>query len=193
MWIKVLGSIGFLCCFLYDINSITRNNRWLKKFFFLGMVLIVCGTAGMFQTGWSAMRVCPVRTVLFGGFALVMFAGLIYTLFFALPFETTYVKENQKREAYTEGMYALCRHPGVLWFIGLYLCIAGMAFTRELLMDGLIYIGWNTAYIVLQDLVIFPQTFWNYGEYRSVAPFLIPNRKSIRRCLVTFKERKAAK
>lgn len=193
MWIKVLGSIGFLCCFLYDINSITRDNRFVKKFFFLGMALIACGTAGVFRNGWGAMVASPVRAVVFGVIGLGMFAGLIYTLFFALPFEDTYVKENQKREAYTEGIYALCRHPGVLWFIGLYFCIAGMAFTREAVVDALFYSFWNFAYIVLQDMVIFPQTFWNYREYQKKTPFLLPNRKSIIRCLGTFEERKTAK
>lgn len=193
MWVKVLGSIGFLCCFLYDINSITRNYGILKNCFFVGMIWIVCGTVGMFRNGWSEMMTSPVRTVIFGVLACVMAAGLIYTLFFALPFEDTYIKENQKRAAYTEGVYALCRHPGVLWFIGLYLCIWGMIFTREVLVDVMIYCCWNFAYIVLQDRVIFPQTFWNYREYQKTTPFLLPNRKSILRCLAAFEERKTVK
>ena len=58
-----------------------------------------------------------------GGFLFLCL--LIYTLFFALPFEETYCEENKLRAAYTEGMYGLCRHPGVLWFAGAYLCMWG--------------------------------------------------------------------
>ena len=59
-------------------------------------------------------------SILLLGIATIFFVLLIYTLFFALPFDKTYQNESEKRMAYTEGVYALCRHPGVLWFIGFY-------------------------------------------------------------------------
>ncbi len=58
-------------------------------------------------------------------------ALLIYTLFFALPFEETYCEENKLRAAYTEGVYGLCRHPGVLWFAGAYLLHVGNVWRME--------------------------------------------------------------
>ena len=61
----------------------------------------------------------------FGIGAMCFLALLIYTLFFALPFEETYCEENRLRAAYTEGVYGLCRHPGVLWFAGAYFCMWG--------------------------------------------------------------------
>ena len=55
-----------------------------------------------------------------------------------------YCEENKLRAAYTEGMYGLCRHPGVLWFAGAYLCMWGMV--------G----GWK------QGIYFFLMIFWNY-------------------------------
>ena len=114
---------------------------------------------------------------------------LIYTLFFALPFEETYCEENKLRAAYTEGVYGLCRHPGVLWFAGAFLCMWGMlGGLRQGIYFGLM-IFWNYLYIIFQDLWTFPRTFFNYREYQQSTPFLIPNGKSIRVCMKSIRKR----
>ena len=120
--------------------------------------------------------------------SLVFLALEIYTLFFALPFSDTYVQQSQGRLAYTEGVYALCRHPGVLWFAGGYLCLAGAMGSGRLWGFCLLMSGLDVAYVVLQDLWTFPRTFDNYPEYRSLAPFLIPNPASLRRCIQTLRK-----
>ena len=107
---------------------------------------------------------------------------------FALPFEETYCEENKLRAAYTEGMYGLCRHPGVLWFAGAYLCMWGMVGGWKHGIYFLLMIFWNYLYIIFQDLWTFPRTFFNYKEYQQSTPFLIPNRKSIRVCLRTIRK-----
>lgn len=107
---------------------------------------------------------------------------LVYTLFFALPFEETYVEESRYREAYTEGMYALCRHPGVLWFAGVYLCIAMLWKSEEGILFSAVMVLLNLFYVIFQDVYSFPRTFSNYQEYKKSTPFLIPNGKSIQRC-----------
>ena len=53
--------------------------------------------------------------------------------------------------------------------------------------DSCLLIFWNTVYICLQDRVIFPQTFSDYGKYRETTPFLFPDRESLGRCLRFFK------
>lgn len=186
MWIKVVGSAGFLLYFLYDINSITKKNPLVQKFFGAGTVLVGISTVGIFAEGWENMLRSPARAIFFGILAAVMLGLLIYTLFFALPFEATYVEENHVRKAYMEGVYALSRHPGVLWFAFFYLAAAGMIGTWKAMTDGLLLVFWNVIYICLQDQRIFPQTFCNYEEYRQMTPFLLPNRESIRRCFKTW-------
>lgn len=184
-WVEWTGCAGFLCYFLYDINSITWKNRLLQKFFLLGTLLVAFSSVGIVAGGSGEVR---VRTVLFGIPALFFFGLLVYTLFFALPFEETYVEENHRRKTYTKGMYALCRHPGVLWFALFYLALALMLGTTRAFADGCLLTAWNFAYICLQDLVIFPRTFCDYEEYKKTTPFLLPNRKSIKRCFGFFRE-----
>lgn len=191
-WIEVTGSMGFLCCFLYDINSVTWKNKILQRFFLLGTLLIAVSTGGIVVCGWKTVGGHPLQAAVCGAAALLFLALLVYTLFFALPFEETYVKENHERKTYTEGMYALCRHPGVLWFGFFYLALAGMIGTLRAAGDGCLLTAWNTAYICLQDRVIFPQTFSDYGEYRKTTPFLFPSRESLGRCLRFFRGRRKA-
>ena len=114
--------------------------------------------------------------------------SLIYTLFFALPFEETYCEDNKLRAAYTEGMYGVCRHPGVLWFAGAYLCMWGMFGGWKQGIYFLLMIFWNYLYIIFQDLWTFPQTFFNYREYQKNTPFLIPNKESIQACFYSVRK-----
>ena len=124
----------------------------------------------------------------FGIGALFFLGLLIYTLFFALPFEETYCKENKLRAAYTEGVYGLCRHPGVLWFAGAFLCMWGMLGGWRPGIYFVLMIFWNYLYIIFQDLWTFPRTFFNYREYQQSTPFLIPNGKSIRACMKSIRK-----
>ena len=122
--------------------------------------------------------------------SIVFFLVCLYIpCFFALPFEETYCEENKLRAAYTEGVYGLCRHPGVLWFAGAFLCMWGMlGGWRPGIYFGLM-IFWNYLYIIFQDLWTFPRTFFNYREYQQSTPFLIPNGKSIRACMKSIRKR----
>lgn len=176
----ILGTAGFLLYFIYDINSIIWKNFVLQRFFALGSI---CVAASAVWAVWDALRNgirYPVICVGFGAISLAFLVMLVYTLFFALPFDETYREENRVRMAYTEGVYSLCRHPGVLWFAGAYLCLWGM--TGEL-CRGIYFITmicWNCLYILMQDLWIFPRTFINYRDYKQNTPFLVPNKQSIK-------------
>ena len=106
MWQIVLGSLGFLLYFMYDINSIQKKkNVILQKFFAAGTVLVVVSLIMELLHLWGQCQHRIGRMIGFGTGAVGFFALLIYTLFFALPFEETYCKENKLRAAYTEGMY----------------------------------------------------------------------------------------
>ena len=99
----ILGSAGFLLYFIYDINSVRKQNRLLQKFFAAGTILVVLS---LFMELWSAWGQCSHkigRMIGFGIGAMCFLALLIYTLFFALPFEQTYCEENRLRAAYTKG------------------------------------------------------------------------------------------
>ena len=105
---------------------------------------------------------------------------MIYTLFFALPVEASYTAPGKKRPACTTGIYALCRHPGVLWFAGLYGCLwAGGGLP---LWEAALFSGLNVLLVLFEDLCVFPAVLEGYDAYRRSTPFLLPNRRSIRAC-----------
>ena len=47
----ILGSAGFLLYFIYDINSVRKQNRLLQKFFAAGTILVVLS---LFMELWFA-------------------------------------------------------------------------------------------------------------------------------------------
>ena len=186
----ILGTVGFLLYFVYDVNSITWKNSVLQRFFAFGSA---CVAISAIWELWENLRggiAHPAVCAVFGAGSIGFLGLLIYTLFFALPFEETYLEINQKRMVYTEGVYCLCRHPGVLWFAGAYLCFWGMTGN---LSRGIYFISmilWDCLYIVLQDVWIFPATFTNYDAYKRSTPFLFPDRKSLKAFLNWNAERK---
>lgn len=184
----ILGTIGFFFYFLYDINSVKENHPVLRYFFAVGTLCLVVSTIGTMIMNCDMEQIKKTIGILLLAVGICFFVLLIYTLFFALPFEETYLEESRERLAYTEGMYGLCRHPGVLWFAGLYLCLWGLT---GLTLEGIFFpvmILWNVLYIIFQDLWTFPRTFSNYLDYKKTTPFLIPNKKSIRVCISTWKD-----
>jgi len=184
----VLGGLGFVLFCFYDLNSIIWTSKSVHFFFLLGLMSIGLSTISAI---WS------FRDIILANFgqkygwlalAIAFMALLIHALFFALPFENTYLKDTPNR-VYTEGVYALCRHPGVLWFFGLYMSLYLLIERPLMLMIAIAFSVFNFLYIVLQDLWTFPKTFVDYDVYKQKVPFLIPNPSSIRRCLSTFKHK----
>lgn len=95
MWQFILGSAGFLLYFIYDINSIKKKNTFFQKFFAWGTVLVALSLVMELWISWGQCQHRIGRIIGFGTGALCFLALLIYTLFFALPFEETYCEENK--------------------------------------------------------------------------------------------------
>lgn len=171
----ILGITAYILYFIYDYNSVTVKNRILQKFFLLGTVLLTISIAlEMFRCGF---KITPVTVFLAIG-AVGFLVALIYTLFFAIPFNETYVSDNSLREAYTGGVYSLCRHPGVLWFAGLSVCLWGICGDLRSGIFFIIVTLGDILYVLYQDIYVFPSTFSNYSEYKQTTPFLIPSRRA---------------
>ena len=185
MWLKI-GIVSFLLYYMYDINMIFLKVKMGNILFPLASFLLVSAAAGLvyssldsFDKGATGI-ICLLM-------AVVMLALLIYTLFFALPVKEAYSGEvsDDLAKVCDRGMYALCRHPGVIWFTGLAFSLY-LAFPAAVMGKGMtIFCVMNFLYIVLQDVVIFPRQFSDYGEYKEYTPFLIPNLRSIRRAVET--------
>ena len=165
----VIGLLAFVLYFIYDLNEITLQNKILQKFFFLGTLILSLGTLWMGFCSEAFVWIWLVPAIFFFGL-------LIYTLFFALPFEATYVDPAIGRKVYSGGIYGVCRHPGFWWLLFAYVCL-GMACGSEMMRFGLFCSFLNLLYIGFQDMVIFPRIFVDYGDYKRKVPFLIPRRK----------------
>ena len=72
---------------------------------------------------WKAGCFSGLGDILLLAGAALAFAALIYCLFFALPFEQTYADQDSGSRVCRSGVYALCRHPGVLCFAVMYLLL----------------------------------------------------------------------
>lgn len=188
MWAAIIGTVGFGCYLLYDINSFRWHNRILSFGFGAGSALIAAATGlGVIdaaKTGAFSGLVDWICLLL----ALFSFSVLIYCLFFALPFSDTYTKQEGKQDLCSKGVYALCRHPGWLPFFLLYLFLGLAARPSGLLLTGMLFSLWNILYICFQDRVTFPQCIRNYDVYRQQVPFLIPTRHSIQQAINTGKK-----
>lgn len=178
-----LGTAGFILYFLYDINSVKKIHSLMRRFFGAGSLCVTLATIWELICALEERKCLPMCWIGWSLGCALFLTLLVYTLFFALPFEETYLKESDAREAYMGGIYSLCRHPGVLWFAGLFLCLWGLSGNLGSGKYFLSMILWDYLYIILQDLWTFPNTFVNYGVYKASTPFLIPNRKSLRQCL----------
>lgn len=180
MYSLLLGMLGFLLFFLYDVNSFTWRSRLLHKSFALGVTLLAAATvldlaAALRMGAFSGLK----DLILLVAGALCL-AALVYCLFFALPFAETYQDTDGPPAVCDRGVYALCRHPGVLCMLGMYLFWGVGALPATMLRNGLIFSGFNTVYVCFQDRMTFPRTFPDYPDYQKNVPFLIPTGASIR-------------
>ena len=180
------GIAGFVLMLLYDINSFTVHNRLLQGGFYAGCLLVVGATAAAFVQALCRHAFAGIADVIWLLLSVVCAGLLVYCLFFALPFPETYQNPENGRPVYSAGAYALCRHPGVLCFWGMYVFMGLAAYPEKLLQMGIVFSLLNTAYAWFQDRVTFPRTFCDYEEYRTIAPFLIPNPRSIARARRTW-------
>lgn len=168
MWDWIAGITAFALYFLYDWNRIYLKTGWMNSFFFTGCLLLAAVGLHLVYGGFTS----GVRLWLFP--AVLCLAGLIHTLFFALPFDDTYCREADRHKVCRSGAYGLCRHPGIWWFFGCFCCLGLSCAQMERLLLGLCLSLLNLGYAWYQDRLIFIHEFSDYDDYRKTVPFLIP-------------------
>lgn len=177
----ILVIVAFLLFFIYDKNQIALHIKWLQPAFFIGCICLVSGITYSYILSWH-------DKVSYGFLAIAMlFLGLlIYVLFFALPFSSTYVSESANKVCKT-GIYALCRHPGFWMLAGCTLFLTLSVNTWHMFLISLLVNSGNLMYIYYQDQITFPCQFVDYKDYKKDVPFLIFNLASIRKCIQTWR------
>ncbi len=180
-----IGCLAFIFFLIFDLNKIAHYHRYLNLSFILGILLLLfCSAAILFNN--NSQISTPWRC-LTGLLALLFLVLLFYTLFGAIPFKKTYIKTNRNTVVRT-GMYALCRHPGVLWFFFFYLFLGLTAGNRLMLIAALVWTCIDVLYVCIQDRWIFPLVLEDYHTYQNAVPFLIPDMTSFRN-FIHYRER----
>ncbi|MGI6685579.1 MAG: hypothetical protein ACOX47_08970 [Bacillota bacterium] len=119
----------------------------------------------------------------FGILAAISLLLIPYALFFALPFRKTYIETENKNTVVDQGMYALCRHPGVMWFFFFYFFLWLTSGKMTVMWAGMIWTIMDIIHVYVQDRWLFPKTLIGYDSYQEKVPFLVPNLKSIKQLL----------
>lgn len=166
-----LGTAAFLLMLLGDINDAVFGKKLLRLCFPIGLVMLAAATGARItlngaDAAWS---------VLSAAFLLL----LLYALFGSFPVKEAYAVQDTGRQVCDSGFYAVCRHPGVLFFAWLYI---SLHFAAALpLADALIYTGLDLLLAFAEDVWIFPKTIGGYGEYKKRVPFIIPRAADIKK------------
>ena len=174
------GLLGFVLYFLYDINSITVRSKLLHSSFTIGTAFIAVATGVDLWSAFKSNAFSGFTDFVFLVLSALSFAGLISCLFFALPFQETYAEQATDRSVCDKGVYALCRHPGILCFFGTFLFLGLAARPASLLAHGMVFSALNLIYALFQDRITFPKIFSDYHIYRTRVPFLLPTSNSVR-------------
>ena len=173
-----IGALGFTVICLFDIISLKGIAKAKPVTLALGSGLLI----------YSLVMIClaPDRlllpmwlTWLGWGLLAVSLPLLGHSLFISLPFRKTYVTPGVGDRLITTGVYALVRHPGVLWFGLVMLSLILVSRSSLLLIAAPIFILLDIVLVVIQDKLVFGRMFGGYDSYRRETPMLLPNRRSV--------------
>jgi len=174
-----VGIFGFIIIHLFDIVSLKKIPSGAKP-----CVWVVGG--GLLV--YSLIMLClqsntlplPIWLTWLGwGLLTLSLLLLIYSLFINLPFRKTYVATGVGDKLITSGLYALVRHPGVMWFVLFMLSLILVSKSNLVLIAMPIFIVLDIVLVIVQDKFFFIRMFDDYKSYQRKTPMLVPNRRSI--------------
>lgn len=177
----ILGILGFVLLFGSDICGIRNKSCMLRNFLaFFGVIYITLGSVMLILLGNTFEVSMSVRII-----AGLFTALFLFLLIYSVLIEVTKNKE-QDDKLITTGTYALSRHPGVIWFMFYYIAGSILFGNIDILIAGLIWSFGNIIYVIMQERFIFKKLFYSYEEYIETTPMLLPNIRSIKKCLTTI-------
>lgn len=182
----LLGAVGFLMLYLFDLLALHRI-PYAKQI--VGLVAMgVIGYAHLMVNLRGAKLPLPTGLA-YVGWPLFVLASLalFYSLFFEIPFKTTYVKDGAGNQLVTTGTYALTRHPGVLWYALILVAQILISRSRLALYAAPAWLAMDVLYVWIQERYFFSRMFPGYERYKQETPMLIPSRRSIVKCIASFR------
>ncbi len=166
-----LGAAAFLLMLLGDINDALWHKGTLRLCFPAGLIVLAVVTAMRLSFEAPNAAWCAVAAA----FLLI----LLYVLFGSFSVKDAYVSQESGRRVYDKGFYAVSRHPGVIFFAGLYFSLHyALALPWE---DTAVYALLNLLLAAAEDKWLFPRSIGGYDEYKTRVPFLIPTSEGIKK------------
>ena len=180
-----VGTIAFVLFYMFDLYQIKKLPEIFRFCFLPGCAMLAYALVGLIfivpePDGFSRLN------YLFLIPAAISLLAAVYSLFFALPADKTYSAESGRR-LIDRGVYALCRHPGVLP-LSLTFFFFWLSFQKAFMFNA--FILWSAANLLLvaaEDRYIFPKLFEDYEDYKRRVPFLMPTKESLRQCIADLK------
>ena len=169
----IIGATGYLLSGLYDV-AVLYDKYLLKKGLYLGFFLTAVPYPIMFLTMRS-----PFGTGLLLLLSLLIFAFgalLAYSVLIEIPRST-----NTAGTLYRGGTYSFSRHPGFIWYTVVNILIAVYFWDIGIALVCAGFIVCNLVLIAIEDSVLFPRMFPDYGEYRKETPFFLSLQNVIHR------------
>ena len=173
----IYAVLAFALFMIFDLNKIMWNNSKLNSLFTVGIVILGIGSYQAFLANRTVMNAlsCIVDNIVWVVIAIYGLWKTCAVLFFELPFDETY-KKTDKLPLVESGAYKKCRHPG-FWFLLLFYTAVCITFISIKAVCFTIIVNClNLAYIILEDLYIFPKTIEKYDDYKKRVPFLVPKK-----------------
>ncbi len=173
-----IGVFGFIVIHLCGIVSLKRIPGAKPCAWIVGGGLVGYALAGLSLE--SNTLLLPMwLTWLGSGLLSISLLLLVYSLFINPPFRKTYIATGIGDKLITTGLYALVRHPGVIWFVLFMLSLILVSKSSLLLIAAPIFILLVILLVIVQDNFFFTRMFDGYKSYQRETPILLPNRKSV--------------
>jgi len=186
----IIGAVGFVVVHLFDLVALKRIPRLKPIIWCIGSGLLI----------YSLVMICRYTVKIelpawatwlgWGVFTVSLFL-LIHSLFISLPFRKTYLDTGVGDRLVKTGLYALVRHPGILWFPLFMLSLIPISRSSLLLIAAPIYIALDIVLVYIQDKFVFGRMFEGYDSYRQETPMLLPNKKSFSAFLRSLRQVKS--
>jgi protein-S-isoprenylcysteine O-methyltransferase Ste14 len=176
--ITLLGAGGFGLMLAFDFALLKKETRW-DRLLPVAALLAAAPAHGAALLG--PVLFAPTAAALAAGAALS--AASLYLLYRSLLADLpagTYGGGGGEKTLVRTGTYALCRHPGFLWYCGLLAGLFLLSRSQWLLFAGPAWACANLALVAVEDKFIFPRLLPGYTAYRRETPFLIPTARSLR-------------
>ncbi len=155
----VVAVLPFVMFILYDVNSVKWEIAVFRKLFLIGVVLIIINTIVIIINNYTLYS----AEIVYAAPALLCLCMLIYSLFFALPFQDTYTAGKNPSNLCKTGIYAMCRHPGAP-LVRRVLPVLSLSFPYgELAVFSFVSCMSNSLFMSPSRTIgVFPRTFSDY-------------------------------